>query len=70
LKVKEGLVVTKVSLDGYELPIPEGFSDFLLKAGYWSYKGATPVKKELPNYDRKVVLEEGSLCTYLTFKGA
>lgn len=68
LKIKEGLVVTNVRLDEYELPIPEGFSDFLLKTGFWSYEGSAPVKKEMSNYNRKVVLEDGTLCTYLTFK--
>lgn len=35
--VREGIEVTKVTLEGYELPIPEGLSEFLLRAGYWVY---------------------------------
>ncbi|MHC2833037.1 hypothetical protein ACUXEY_001523 [Bacillus sp. F9_6S_D1_P_5] len=33
--IREGIEVTKITLDGYELPIPEGYSEFLLRAGCW-----------------------------------
>ncbi len=33
--IREGIEVTGITLDGYELPISEGFSDFLLREGYW-----------------------------------
>lgn len=31
--IREGIEVTKITLDGYELPIPEGYSEFLLRVG-------------------------------------
>ncbi len=33
--IREGIEVTRITLDGYEFTIPEGFSEFLLRAGYW-----------------------------------
>ncbi|WP_242318874.1 hypothetical protein [Bacillus cereus group sp. BfR-BA-01349] len=70
--IREGIEVTKITLDGYELPIPEGFSEFLLRAGYWRYgeKIETSVDEEfLAQYERKTVLEDGKLCTIFTYKG-
>lgn len=32
--IREGIEVTKITLDGYELPIPQGYSELLLLAGY------------------------------------
>ncbi|MRD37149.1 hypothetical protein GH882_14460 [Bacillus thuringiensis] len=70
--IREGIEVTKITLDGYELPIPEGFSEFLLRAGYWRYgeKIESSVDEEfLAQYERKTVLEDGKLCTIFTYKG-
>ncbi|MEB9735599.1 hypothetical protein GVV68_27285 [Bacillus cereus] len=70
--IREGIEVTKITLDGYELPIPEGYSEFLLRAGYWRYgEKVERINREeiLADYDRKVVLEDGKLCTILTYKG-
>ncbi|EJR28506.1 hypothetical protein IIE_05345 [Bacillus cereus VD045] len=57
--IREGIEVTKITLDGYELPIPEGYSEFLLRAGYWRYgEKVDRINREeiLADYDRKVVL--------------
>ncbi|SMD81849.1 hypothetical protein BACERE00175_01673 [Bacillus cereus] len=70
--IREGIEVTKITLDGYELPIPEGYSEFLLRAGYWRYgEEIEQIKRDeiLAYYDRKVVLEDGKLCTILIYKG-
>ncbi|MGH1142110.1 hypothetical protein [Bacillus pseudomycoides] len=72
MKVREGITVTGVSLEGYELPIPEGFSEFLLRAGYWVYGGEVESSNDveiLSNYDREVVMKNGKLRTILTYKG-
>ncbi|EEM02015.1 hypothetical protein bmyco0002_56340 [Bacillus pseudomycoides] len=72
MKVREGITVTGVSLEGYELPIPEGFSEFLLRAGYWVYGGEVESSNDveiLSNYDREVVMKDGKLRTILTYKG-
>ncbi|MFS0766168.1 hypothetical protein [Peribacillus phoenicis] len=71
MKIKQELIVTGISLDGFEIPVPEGLSEILNNAGAWVYKekveedGDNPLK----DYDRKVVLEDGKLRTYLTYKG-
>ncbi|MCU4757434.1 hypothetical protein OCA26_15025 [Bacillus cereus] len=70
--VREGIEVTKVTLEGHELPIPEGLSEFLLRAGYWVYGGEVESSSDveiLSNYDREVVLKDGQLRTILTYKG-
>ncbi|RXJ14962.1 hypothetical protein ETJ91_22565 [Bacillus albus] len=70
--IREGIEVTKITLDGYELPIPVGYSEFLLRAGYWGVgEKVERINREeiLADYDRKVVLEDGKLCTILTYKG-
>ncbi|EOO32925.1 hypothetical protein IIU_03450 [Bacillus cereus VD133] len=70
--VREGIEVTKVTLEGYELPIPEGFSEFLLRAGFWRYgeeAEESNAAEILSNYDKKVVLKDGKLRTILTYKG-
>ncbi|KAA2400551.1 hypothetical protein F2Y18_07630 [Bacillus cereus] len=70
--IREGIEVTKITLDGYELPIPEGYSEFLLRAGYWRYgEEIEKINRDeiLAYYDRKVVLEDGKLCTILICKG-
>ncbi|WP_089607664.1 hypothetical protein [Bacillus cereus] len=70
--IREGIEVTRITLDGYELPIPEGYSEFLLRAGYWRYGEKVErinYEETLADYDRKVVLEDGKLCTILTYKG-
>ncbi|OUB28378.1 hypothetical protein BK708_13205 [Bacillus thuringiensis serovar yunnanensis] len=70
--IREGIEVTKIILDGYELPIPQGCSEFLLLAGYWGVdEKVERINREeiLADYDRKVVVEDGKLCTILTYKG-
>ncbi|MEI4799925.1 hypothetical protein WAZ07_01060 [Bacillus sp. FJAT-51639] len=70
--IREGIEVTKITLDGYELPIPEGFSDFLLRAGYWVYgeEVESSIDEEfLSNYESKTFMKDGQLCTTLTYKG-
>ncbi|MED3355343.1 hypothetical protein P4414_09225 [Bacillus thuringiensis] len=70
--IREGIEVTRITLDGYELPIPEGYSEFLLRAGYWRVgETVEKINREeiLADYDRKVVLKDGKLRTILTYKG-
>lgn len=71
--IREGIEVTRVSIDGYDLPIPEGLSEFLLRAGYWRYgEGEEESSNDveiLANYDRKTVLKDGVLSTQFTYKG-
>ncbi|MBJ8093277.1 MULTISPECIES: hypothetical protein [Bacillus cereus group] len=54
--IREGIEVTRITLDGYELPIPEGDSEFLLRAGYWRYGEELEkinCEEILADYDRK-----------------
>ncbi|PEA05441.1 hypothetical protein [Bacillus cereus] len=70
--IREGIEVTRITLDGYELTIPEGFSDFLLRAGYWRYDEeveSSVDEKFLSNYESKVVLKDGVLSTQFIYKG-
>ncbi|UFH97144.1 hypothetical protein [Bacillus toyonensis] len=71
--IREGIEVTKVSIDGYDLPIPEGYSEFLLRVGYWRYgEGEEESSNDveiLVNYVRKTVLKDGVLSTTFTYKG-
>jgi hypothetical protein len=70
--IREGIEVTRITLDGYELPILEGYSEFLLRAGYWRYGEVIEkinYEEILAHYDREVVLEDGKLSTILTYKG-
>lgn len=62
--IREGIEVTRITLDGYELPIPEGYSEFLLRAGYWRVgEKVEKINREeiLADYDRKVVLKDGRI---------
>lgn len=70
--IREGIEVTSITLDGYELPIPEGFSEFLLHAGYW--RVGEEIKSSvdegfLAQYEGKTVLENGKLYTKFIYKG-
>ncbi|MEH7219657.1 hypothetical protein [Bacillus toyonensis] len=69
--IREGIEVTSVTLDGYELPIPEGFSQFLLRSGYWVSGEVETINYDdvLSNYDSSVVLENGKLFTKFIYKG-
>lgn len=68
--MKESFEIKSMCLDGYEIPIPEGFSDLMNRSGAWrlieSDKKENPLVEE---YDRKVVKEGGRLRSYLTYKG-
>lgn len=71
MKITEELIVTEMSLEGHKLKIPKGFSELLNRSGAWEYIKPDDSKKEngnLKDYDRKVVLEDGRLRTYLTYK--
>ncbi|MED1626517.1 hypothetical protein [Bacillus mycoides] len=70
--IRESIEVNKITLDGYELPIPEGYSEFLLRARYWRVgEKVEKINREeiLADYNRKVVLKDGKLRTILTYKG-
>lgn len=69
--IREGIEVTSVTLDGYELPVPKGFSEFLLRAGYWRVgEEVETINREeiLSKYDREVFVEDGRLHTRMTLK--
>ncbi|MBG9838390.1 MULTISPECIES: hypothetical protein [Bacillus cereus group] len=68
--IREGIEVTSVTLDGYELPIPEGFSEFLLRSGYWVSGEVETINREeiLSKYEREVFVENGKLHTRMTLK--
>lgn len=70
--IREGIEVARVSIDGYELSIPEGLSEFLLRAGYWRYgegeEEPSNDVKILANYDRKTIWKDGVLSTTFTYK--
>lgn len=71
MKVSEELIVTEMSLEGHMLKIPKGFSELLNRSGAWEYIKPDDSKRKdgnLKDYDRKVVLEDGRLRTYLTYK--
>ncbi len=71
MKVTEELIVTEMSLEGHMLKIPKGFSELLNRSGAWEYIKPDDLKRKdgnLKDYDRKVVLEDGRLRTYLTYK--
>ncbi|MCC2439724.1 hypothetical protein [Bacillus paranthracis] len=70
--IREGIEVTSITLDGHEFQIPEGFSEFLLRAGYWRVgEEVERINREevLSKYDREVFVENGRLHTRLTYKG-
>ncbi|ASN71808.1 hypothetical protein 7S4_22 [uncultured Caudovirales phage] len=68
--VREGIEVTGITLDGYEFSIPEGFSEFLLRSGYWVSGEVETINREevLSKYDREVFVENGRLHTRITCK--
>lgn len=70
MRIKEDLIVTSISLGGYEVPVPKGLSELLNRAGAWKYiaPGLTQKENPLENYDRTVVKENGHYRTYLTYK--
>ena len=71
MRVKEDLIITSMSLGDYVLQVPDGLSELLNRAGAWKYIEPdleTIEESPLENYDRKVVKEEGTLRTILTYK--
>lgn len=70
MKIKEELIITGMTLDGYEVPIPEGFSELMNRSGAWEYiePDESSDSGYLKNYDRRVAREDGRLRTYLTYK--
>ncbi len=71
MKVTEELIITELSLDGFKLKVPKGLSELLNSSGAWEYiePGASNEDDDyLENYDRKVVMEEGRVRIYLTYK--
>lgn len=71
MRVKEDLIITSMSLGDYVVQVPDGLSELLNRAGAWRYIDPnldTIEESPLENYDRKVVKEEGTLRTFLTYK--
>ncbi|WP_260286772.1 hypothetical protein [Peribacillus aracenensis] len=71
MRIKEDLIVTSISLGGYEVPVPIGLSELLNRAGAWKYIAPGSLDNQmdpLENYEREVVKENGNFRTYLTYK--
>lgn len=71
MKINEDLIITSMSLDGYDVPVPRGLSELFNRSGVWEYKNSEDTVEEnnpLDDYERKVVMEKGKLRTYLTYK--
>ncbi|MCM3598972.1 hypothetical protein M4D55_24865 [Metabacillus idriensis] len=72
MRIKQNLVITSMSLDGHDIPVPDGLSDLLNRSGAWNYVNPSETKENsdnpLKNYERKVVKQKGKLFTYLTYK--
>jgi len=75
MKVNIDIEITRMELDGFEIPIPPGLSELMNRAGAWAYvtteeeeKSQRQSEEILKDYDRKTVLEDGKLRTYLTLK--
>ncbi|KAB2443031.1 hypothetical protein [Bacillus luti] len=68
--IREGIEVTSITLDGYEFPIPEGFSEFFYFVLDIGEEVETINSEEiLLKYDREVFVENGRLHTRITYKG-
>lgn len=59
--------ITSLQVEGYELSVPEGLSELMNRAGAWRYSKGDR-EDILKNYDRKVVIEDGAIRTYLICK--
>lgn len=71
MRIKEDLIVTSISLEGNEVPVPKGLSELLNRAGAWRYTTPGSLDNQmdpLEHYERKVVKENGNFRTYLTYK--
>ena len=63
------VVIAGMSIDGYELTVPEGLSELLNRAGAWKdVRQAVEEDNPLEDYNIKTVLEGGSLRTYFIHK--
>lgn len=66
IRLDNNIVITKLTLDGHELPNSPGLSELLNRAEAWEYIHGSADKNRTPSgYQRKVVLEDGKLRTYL-----
>lgn len=71
MKLNVELEITSVRLYGREIPIPHGLSELMNRAGAWELgkpDHSPPEDSFLKNYNRKVVVEDGTFRTYLTCK--
>ncbi|MGE8080482.1 hypothetical protein [Peribacillus loiseleuriae] len=69
MKIEQFLIVTSISLDGHNIPVPEGLSEILNRSGGWeTVKSGSNDNDPLKDYEKKVVLENGRLFTRLTYK--
>lgn len=73
MKLNVDLEITNLQLDGHEIPIPKGLSELMNRSGAWEIVKPDHLSSEdssLNNYNRKVVVEDGKLRTYLTYKNS
>lgn len=64
------IFIIGMTLDGFDVEVPEGLSELLNRVGAWKcYESDSTSTEQLEGYDRKVVNEDGRLKTYFTYKG-
>lgn len=56
-----GIVITRLEVDGYEIPVPHGLSELLDRCGAWSTE-----KPKLEGYECETFIEDGKLITRVT----
>ncbi|WP_110928387.1 hypothetical protein [Bacillus massiliglaciei] len=72
MKIKQSFQIISVSIDGFEFQAPEGLAEVLNRNNAWEYVAPDEKKSSsslMQEYDRKVVYENGTLSTVLTYKG-
>lgn len=63
--------ITAMKLGGHELTVPKGLSELMNRAGAWKYIQENDHENVfVDNYDRKVIIEDGTLRTYLICKSS
>jgi hypothetical protein len=61
------IVITKIKIGDYEVPVPHGLSELLKDA--WVLKDETMKNTSADYYTRKIEMRNGRLFTVLTKKG-
>lgn len=64
------IIITGMSLDGHEVPVPHGLSELINSAGLWGIKENKNEPSILDQYDRRTFRRDGNLVTVLTLKSS